>query len=499
MKLTVKAIVLSVVFVQGCITNPTGTDSHSIVNVAESKSMPVKALTSMHESLRCMDNLFYNNPPKIPLTLVTQGVRSESANFYLGSSEIKEIVYSAYSNLTEKSDAFSFVDFDSAQYDINSARDVIRNEDPTINRDGVLKPSHVLRVSITQTDENVINQSSGVGLSLPSLPGGFALPSIGYQQGEKVTLITVDMNLVDFKTRKIISKANSKNSLAIRRSGVNYGIDSSKKRLPSNGSQVLTQGSVGDTPFSVIETATNGGGYLLGSLKLSYGIEKNESVSQALRKLIEIGLMEVVGKYLNSSYWNCLPGADDKRQLFSAPVQKIDSNSQGVTPVAPFMELDKNSYNINDKVKVKISSLVNQYVNCYYQDSQGVVRRVIPNPKSSLKIFRKGESRELGGKDGGQIIIDSDDKAEKMLCIATIGDVEVLLPPRMRAQGMEALPVRSLDEIENAYSSIEPVGISTRNLLIGTSNALRGSQRNDGSSSVGAQGVISESDHLNKH
>lgn len=288
----------------GCAANTI--DSKTTLAAAETKSKATQTLTSVTDSLRCMDSLFYAAPPTIPLVMISQGVKNESNSNTLMFNDTREILYSAFSEMTARSNAFSFVDYDTSLTDINDARSAVTQDLDLQGKKHQLKvqPTHIIRVSITQAEENIIDSEKGVGLSLASLGGGFGLPELGVSKSEKATIISVDMNLVDFNSRKIIPGVNTRNSLAVVRSGTRAGATGEKHARPD--SQVNTSGDIGGTPINFNETSVTGGAFILGALKLSYKMDKNESIPQAVRKLVELGLLELTGKYMKVPYWQCL-------------------------------------------------------------------------------------------------------------------------------------------------------------------------------------------------
>lgn len=326
--------IVTTVLVSGLLLGCAAPTSQEVHSTAQPKADAVQNLTSVTEALRCMDTQFFRAPPTTPIILISQGVRDETQKAF--STDTREILFSAYSEMTARSQAFTFLDFDSTQLDIEAARTAVREAQQNAGGAAAglsLRPTHYVRVAITQVDENVVASKTGAGISIPAIGPFAALPSLNFEKGQQASLISVDMNLVDFATRRVISGVNSKNSLAVVKTGTKADGEGRANRTPSKSS--YEEGNLGSTSYSSSYSEVVGGSFLLGSLKLNYSMDKNETVSQGVRKLVELGFLEIMGKALKVPYWQCMNVKSDNQEAKSQFKALYDAtNERGRLDVA---------------------------------------------------------------------------------------------------------------------------------------------------------------------
>ncbi len=128
---------------------------------AAPKTPAIKTITNFTQSLRCMDELFYAYG-KQGIAITSAGIPDETGKVKTGT---KEMLITAVSKMTVKSNAFDFIDFHSAADDL-SALFAARGEQ---NR---TMPDYYIRGSITQMDDNTVRKNKGIGFSLPFLDLG---------------------------------------------------------------------------------------------------------------------------------------------------------------------------------------------------------------------------------------------------------------------------------------------------------------------------------------
>lgn len=127
-------------------------------------------------------------------------------------------------------------------------------------------PDYYIRGSITQMDDNTVRKNKGIGFSLPFL-------DLGASKDDGYDLLSMDISIGDAATRKIIPVTSTSNTLVLSKGGV----------------------------------AGEGGGKI-GKLGLSFNIDisRSEGVGAATRTLVELGLIEALGKFTQVPYWKCL-------------------------------------------------------------------------------------------------------------------------------------------------------------------------------------------------
>ena len=120
--------------------------------------------------------------------------------------------------------------------------------------------------AVSFVDQNIINNRNDIGTSASRL-------QTGYSQNRGGSLIGLEMHLGEFRTRTLIP-----------------GVDSANEVVVSNGGQGL-------------DVAGRIGSY---GVQFNVGRDFTQGTGAALRTLIELGVIEVIGKWARVPYWQCL-------------------------------------------------------------------------------------------------------------------------------------------------------------------------------------------------
>ena len=161
-----------------------------------------------------------------------------------------------------KSNAFEFIDLTAGQSgegDLAKLFELKGGENTKV-------PDYYIRGAVTQLDDNAVRESKGAGLALPFL-------DIGFSKEQSFDLISMDMSVGDASTRRIIPETNTSNTMIITKGG----------RSGEAGGKISKMG-----------------------LSFSKDLSRTEGVGAAYRTLIELGLIEALGKFTRVPYWKCL-------------------------------------------------------------------------------------------------------------------------------------------------------------------------------------------------
>ncbi|HYG90237.1 MAG TPA: DUF4384 domain-containing protein [Azospirillum sp.] len=250
----------------GCVTS-----GQQASVVQQPKTPAARTISSFSEALRCMDTLMWNHG-KRDIYLTSNGLPDATGRVAGGT---KEMLITAVSRMSETSNAFRFVDFEPALDDVNALYWMIGVQ-PNFRA-----PSYYIRGAITQLDDNVVSEAASAGLSLP-----FA--DLGISADQVISMVSVDLNIGELVTRQIIPGMSASNSLA-----------------------VLSSGRGGDA------------GAVIGKAGLSFNVSlnKSEGLHQAVRTLVELSTIEVLGKLTRTPYWQCL-GIDQTNPTFAAEARQ---------------------------------------------------------------------------------------------------------------------------------------------------------------------------------
>jgi len=156
-----------------------------VTGSAAPKTPAIKTITNFTQSLRCMDELFYAYG-KQGIAITSAGIPDETGKVKTGT---KEMLITAVSKMTVKSNAFDFIDFHSAADDLAALFAARGEESRTM-------PDYYIRGSITQMDDSTVRKNKGAGFSLPFL-------DIGASKDDSYDLISMDISIGNAATRKI--------------------------------------------------------------------------------------------------------------------------------------------------------------------------------------------------------------------------------------------------------------------------------------------------------
>jgi hypothetical protein len=225
-------------------------------DVANPRTAAVRNIGNFNEALRCMDDMFIAQG-KQDIYITTAGIPDATGLIAAGT---KDMFITAVSRISARSHAFRFVDYDPTQLDVQVLSEMVGL------RDNFRAPNYYVRGAITQLDSNVLQSQASAGASLPVV-------DLAVNGSQVVSVVSMDLNVGELVTRQIIPGISASNSIAVVQSG--------------HGADV---------------------GGLIGKAGLSLGVsfDKSEGFHQAVRNLIELSTIEILGKLTQVPYWQCL-------------------------------------------------------------------------------------------------------------------------------------------------------------------------------------------------
>lgn len=257
------ALLLSVL--AGCATPANPRDDAQFQSYASTVNRPVlrpvRSVSSFSDSLMCMDALF--REAQIPTTLIaSKQIPDASTRVPVAT---KDMIITALSQMSRLSNAFRYVD-----YEVDIARqDTVQNLTTILlnnNQIQLQRPALYLSGAISFVDQNVINNRMDVGTSSSRLDSG-------YSKNRNATIIGLELHLGDFRSRTLIP-----------------GMDSANEVIIANGGQGL-------------DLAGRIGSY---GVQFNVGRDYTQGTGAAVRTLVELATIELVGKWARVPYWQCL-------------------------------------------------------------------------------------------------------------------------------------------------------------------------------------------------
>ncbi len=230
--------------------------THKVAVTAQPSAAPARTITNFSASLRCMDDLFLSSGAG-NIVLTTAGIPDATGRIGGGT---KDMLISSILAMSARSGALTYVDFDPA------AADVALLQENLGFTESFRFPDFYIRGAVTQLDESVVGQSAGGGVS-------FMGNSLGASAEQISSVIAIDMNVGELASRQIIPGITANNSIVITQQGANGELGAS-----------------------------------IGSVGVVFNIAMNQADGphQALRTLIELSAIELVGKLMQVPYWTCL-------------------------------------------------------------------------------------------------------------------------------------------------------------------------------------------------
>lgn len=250
----------------GCVMTP----PEKAMVARQPSTAPARTVSSFSEALRCMDTLLWTHG-KSDIYITSNGIPDATGRLLGGT---KEMVITSVSRMSDQSKAFSFVDFEPNLDSVNALYWMVGVQ-PEFRA-----PSYYIRGAVTQLDENVLADAASAGISLPDL-------DLGVSQDQIVSVVSVDLSVGELVTRRILPGVTASNSIAVVQSGVG-----------------------GDAAGIINKTG----------LSFNIALNRSEGLHQALRTLIELSTIEVLGKLTRVPYWQCL-GIEQTNPAFMSQAQ----------------------------------------------------------------------------------------------------------------------------------------------------------------------------------
>ncbi len=251
---------VSVALLSACVTpkeHQTWKEPEATVTTAAApKASAVKTITNFSPALRCMDELFLAYG-KNGIVITSTGIPDETGKVRTGT---KEMLITAIAKMTVKSNAFEFIDFHGGGDDLARLFDAKGVDQMRI-------PDYYIRGSITQMDDNTIRKSKGMGFFTQFLDASTT-------KDTAYDLLSMDMSIGDAASRKILPQTSTSNTMLITKQG---------------NSAEMGVGKLGKI-----------------GLQFSLDFSRSEGLGATTRTLLELGLIETLGKFTQVPYWRCL-------------------------------------------------------------------------------------------------------------------------------------------------------------------------------------------------
>lgn len=221
------------------------------------EATPTRNITSFSSALRCMDNMMIDYGVR-DLRMLVEDLDDRTGDVKAGT---KDMLLTAMSDMTRRSRAVNLVAYGNDSGNIVAFLNAAGQQ-------GAFKdvPQYDIRGSITQLDKDVISKQGDIGGAGDTFGGGFGATAKG-------SVLGIDLNMLRTSDLSIIPGVSSRNSIIFTSSGIGGDIDATIKKAGVN---------------------------------FSFSVSRTEGKSQALRNLVELASIELMGRLNKMPYWNCL-------------------------------------------------------------------------------------------------------------------------------------------------------------------------------------------------
>jgi hypothetical protein len=236
---------------------------------SEEKSTIYRTITDFSTGLRCMDQLLLDK--KVPQTSIL--IESLNDNTKQVKAGTRDMLISAISDMTKQSHKVKIIAYGKDSSNLISFLSSAKKTDvyKTI-------PQYDIRGSISQYDKNILRADNSVGLFAKGSGSG----GVGTAKAASLDIMTLDLSAVNTADMSVVPGVTSKNTIAIYNRGNSLDADARINKL---------------------------------GIYFDMTLSRSQGKAQALRNLIELAAIEIIGKLTHVTYWQCL-GAESPKHNY---------------------------------------------------------------------------------------------------------------------------------------------------------------------------------------
>lgn len=362
---------------------------------------PMRSISSFSDSLMCMDKMLRDY--KVPQTLVTSKIIADSSGKV--SVGMKDMVITALSVMSRTSGAFRFVDFE-----VDALRqDTVQNLTNLMLNAGQMrlqKPQLYVSGSIAFMDQNVSVSRMGGGISAKNWESG-------YSRDFMATVFGLELHLGDFATRTLIPGVESANQLVVANAAHGFDVGG---RIQKTGVQ------------------------------FNFSREVSQGLGPAVRTLVELGLIELVGKWARIPYWQCL-SLDQTHPEFQSQMRAWWEEMNGDDRVKLFQNALKSSGYFLGASDGKPSSALRDALSRYQADND-----IVASGNLGYETYERLSKDYVSFDGAGKFVRVGWGQADKAKATAKGGAAHVV----MSQQAIDSFKPRSDRPGITSTAAIEP-------------------------------------------
>jgi curli biogenesis system outer membrane secretion channel CsgG len=226
---------------------------------------PQRSITGFSQALRCMDTLMLDYGVH-DVTMMTEEVTDETKRLNAGT---RDMLISAVSDMSRRSRAVRLVAFGKDTVNVISFLSAAQSQAAYH-----AIPVYDIKGSVSQFDENLIKNQKDLGFGIAPFI------NLGIARDAASSMLALDLSVLTTSDMAVLPGVTSRNSVVILKQGSGFDGDAAYHKFGIN---------------------------------YSMNLARAEGQSQALRGLVELAAVELVGKLTKTPYWTCLGVADPKK------------------------------------------------------------------------------------------------------------------------------------------------------------------------------------------
>lgn len=356
----------------GCSLSPTNLkDDEPYIGSTTTHNLPavepVRAITSFSDSLSCMDGLLRQS--NIGETVVAvKTVKDPSGKAAVAAGEM---IVTALSQMSKTSGAFKVADFEVDPLKQDTVQTLTNLLLPTGSM-AIPAPQLYISGAISYLDQGVLRKSNSAGISHGE--NG----ELGISGDLQTTALGLELHIGDFLTRTLYPGIDSANEIVAANKG--FGID---------------------------------GGAKIKKTGVQFSLERNlsQGVGGAMRTLVDLGTIELVGKLTKVPYWQCL-SLDQAHPEFQRELLDWYGGMGDSSKVKFFQTGLKNLGYYSGKVDGKSSKEFREALSAFQKDNKATPSGFI-NFESYERLMKNYVKTDANGNFKKVGLEPSDDKEDQ--------------------------------------------------------------------------------------
>jgi Domain of unknown function (DUF4384) len=230
------------------------------------ESKPYRLSTGFSSGLRCMDNMMIFYGVK-DVSMLVEDLVDTTKKVNAG---MRDMLVSAVSDMTKRGEGIRLVPFGNDVGNLAAYLDKAESRGPY-----AVIPLYDIRGSISQLDETVAQKQVEGAINIGPVGGGFAKTATAL-------ILGIDLSVISTADFSMIPGVTARNAVIFYKEGRGYDAELEYKKFGVSWGMTVT---------------------------------KSEGQAQALRTLVELSMIELLGRLTKTPYWKCLNVNGDNEEV----------------------------------------------------------------------------------------------------------------------------------------------------------------------------------------